>query len=207
MIKADGIKAFRGTMMITPYNGTPFEVTGDWVYRPNNCTWYCGMFSFPEKICVVKEDWTEGLVANPGLESGIAQVKKAPTVDAVPVEKLGNLGKYMMPYTGDPRGSMGMPGIFDPQKDALMMDTFEDVDGSVWRPVLEPVLQELLRRVNAMQVVRCKNCKQYDESETGSDCGLHVCRFHTDMSGGKKALFVEPMDFCSYGERKDDGKV
>jgi len=59
MIQADGIKAFRGTMKITPYNGTPYDITGDWVYRQNNRTWYCGGCSYPEKICEIVEDFTE----------------------------------------------------------------------------------------------------------------------------------------------------
>ena len=67
MIQVDGYKAFRGTMRITPYNknNEPFEVHGDWLYKPEYGCWYghveqYGPFvsSFGEKICKVVEDET-----------------------------------------------------------------------------------------------------------------------------------------------------
>ena len=42
-----------------------------------------------------------------------------------------------------------------------------------------------------LEVVRCKDCKHYDDFETHFDCN-HICGMD----------HVRPNDFCSYGERK-----
>lgn len=52
-------------------------------------------------------------------------------------------------------------------------------------------------------VVRCKDCKHYRNHPNG------LCYMHTEPYENKKgfkgdAVCVEPDDFCSYGERKDD---
>lgn len=57
--------------------------------------------------------------------------------------------------------------------------------------------------VAAVEVVRCKECKHYEEV-----CGEYTC-FHPKMEGGWNSeggenLRMNPMDFCSYGERKAD---
>lgn len=55
MITAEGYKAFRGILKITPKNDSiePFTMEGDWIYRPDTKCWYgCGR-SFPETICEV----------------------------------------------------------------------------------------------------------------------------------------------------------
>ena len=67
---------------------------------------------------------------------------------------LGKLGILMLPYEGCPRGHIGRmcPEGNENKttedntllKELLYMDTFKDVDGNVWRPVLEEVLQESL---------------------------------------------------------------
>lgn len=59
MICVEGYKAFRGTMRITPINGAaPFELRGDWLYKPEHDCWYgCGR-SFPAGICEIVEDET-----------------------------------------------------------------------------------------------------------------------------------------------------
>lgn len=43
--------------------------------------------------------------------------------------------------------------------------------------------------VDAVVVVRCKNCRSYNKPKTGW-CEVHLDREHPD-------------DFCSYGKRKD----
>ena len=49
--------------------------------------------------------------------------------------------------------------------------------------------------VDAVEVVRCKDCKY---SEWDCDCGLYLCLYHgCDWNNGDH--------FCSYGERKDNG--
>nr|DAE40155.1 MAG TPA: Protein transport protein Sec24B coat protein, vesicle transport.8A [Caudoviricetes sp.] len=45
--------------------------------------------------------------------------------------------------------------------------------------------------VDAVPVVRCKNCRSYNKPKTGW-CEVHLDREHPD-------------DFCSYGKRKDGG--
>jgi len=134
---------------------------------------------------------------NAGLERGLYSIVHAHAVDAVPVEKLGKLGKYMMPYTGDPRGHMEWSGIGDVRREALLMDTFEDVDGSIWRPVLETVLQELLKRAD---VVRCKDCKHCLLDLSGREA--HLCMRMENGFPVRKRRKAD--DFCSYGERKDN---
>lgn len=46
--------------------------------------------------------------------------------------------------------------------------------------------------VDAVPVVRCKDCKHYKPE--GYECGC-------DFAGGLS--YVKPDDYCSYGERKD----
>lgn len=67
MIKSENFKAFRGTMCITPPNPayTPYNLHGDWIYKPEYNCWYgCGR-SFAESLCKIVEDETDGtLTAN-----------------------------------------------------------------------------------------------------------------------------------------------
>ena len=59
MIKVDGYKAFRGVMKITPKceSVPPFELEGDWLYKPDTKCWYGKGQSFPEEICeIIKEN-------------------------------------------------------------------------------------------------------------------------------------------------------
>lgn len=63
MIYSEGYKAFRGTMRIVPKNSNtkPYELTADWLYKPEYQCWYgCGN-SFPEEICEVVTDMTTTL--------------------------------------------------------------------------------------------------------------------------------------------------
>lgn len=61
MIKVEGYKAFKGTMKITPNTVlvAPFEVKGDFLYKPEYDCWYDGSSSYPASICEVIEDLTE----------------------------------------------------------------------------------------------------------------------------------------------------
>ena len=59
MIKVDGYKAFRGVMKITPKceGVPPFELEGDWLFKPEFKCWYGKGQSFPEEICeIIKEN-------------------------------------------------------------------------------------------------------------------------------------------------------
>ncbi|MBQ5317489.1 MAG: hypothetical protein J6K17_00145 [Oscillospiraceae bacterium] len=58
MIKVEGYKAFHGVMKVKPKSNEiePFELTGDWLYKPDTGCWYGNGRSFVEEICeVVKE--------------------------------------------------------------------------------------------------------------------------------------------------------
>jgi hypothetical protein len=57
MIKVEGYRAFRGTMRITPKNGIkPFEITGDWLYKPEYKCWYGNGQSFVAECCEAVRD-------------------------------------------------------------------------------------------------------------------------------------------------------
>lgn len=45
--------------------------------------------------------------------------------------------------------------------------------------------------IDAIEVVRCKDCKYYDD-----ECPYPVCNYHEDN--------VKETDFCSRGERRED---
>lgn len=58
MIKVEGYKAFHGVMKIKPKHKAvkPFELEGDWLYKPDTGCWYGKGSSFSEEICeVIKE--------------------------------------------------------------------------------------------------------------------------------------------------------
>lgn len=60
MIKVEGFKAFRGVMLITPKPKELglFELSGDWLYKPDTNCWYGDGRSFHADICTVVEDST-----------------------------------------------------------------------------------------------------------------------------------------------------
>ncbi len=56
---------------------------------------------------------------------------------------------------------------------------------------------EFQKTIDAVPVVRCKDCKWYHDFET-----------HYDCANGYGIDYPKPDDFCSYGERKDgDGNT
>ena len=50
------------------------------------------------------------------------------------------------------------------------------------------LLIDVAPTVNAVPVVRCKDCNEYQDN-------FHWCKLHD--------VEMQPLDFCSYGERKD----
>ena len=52
--------------------------------------------------------------------------------------------------------------------------------------------------VDAVEVVRCKDCKYYEEKANSCFC------WHWDMASATEVPYVCELDFCSYGERKDN---
>lgn len=66
MINVEGYRAFHGTLRITPVmSKPPFELTGDFLYKPDTGCWYGLGKSFEEEVCEA--------------------IEEQPTADAVPV--------------------------------------------------------------------------------------------------------------------------
>ena len=68
------------------------------------------------------------------------------------VDRMGEFGKRFLQYSGDPRGIIGEAGyaesgdVIERAKELVMhYEPITDVDGNVWRPVLEDSLQLLIR--------------------------------------------------------------
>lgn len=96
---------------------------------------------------------TYGLGVMAGIAYAVQKVINIPAADVIETDRLGRVGRLMLPYKGCPRGPigrLGMAGGKTQDKKAILiaelccMDTFEDVDGNVWRPVQEEVLQEVV---------------------------------------------------------------
>lgn len=64
MIEVEGYRAFYGTMRITPKCSVPpFELTGDWLYKPSCDCWYGRGRSFGADICeIVSESTDDGKI-------------------------------------------------------------------------------------------------------------------------------------------------
>lgn len=56
-ITVEGYKAFRGTMKIRPKTAAvpSFELSGDWLYKPETGCWYGKGSSFAADICTIVE--------------------------------------------------------------------------------------------------------------------------------------------------------
>ena len=57
--------------------------------------------------------------------------------------------------------------------------------------------------VDAIPVVRCKDCKYYRNHPNGL-CYLHTEPKENERGYSGEAVCVEPDDFCSYGERMEE---
>lgn len=61
MIEVEGYKAFKGIMKIIPVcKLLPFLLEGDFLYKPDTKCWYHKGSSYPEEICKIMEDKTNG---------------------------------------------------------------------------------------------------------------------------------------------------
>lgn len=56
---------------------------------------------------------------------------------------------------------------------------------------------------DAVPVVRCKDCKYYRNHPNGL-CYLHTEPTENERRYSGEAVCVEPDDFCSYGERREE---
>ena len=62
---------------------------------------------------------------------------------------------------------------------------------------------------DVVEVVRCKDCKKWEQYENTSGAGYchnkKYCLTYGTMLERKFTPITNPDDFCSYGERKEDG--
>lgn len=75
------------------------------------------------------------------------------------------------------------------------------MDSLPWEESAQEMV-ESLTTVDAVEVVRCRDCTYYIEDQYGS-----VCYFHSQIESEDYPAFqvaMLPWDFCSYGERKDN---
>lgn len=82
----------------------------------------------------------------------------------------------------------------------------ETVWGTHWLNNNEKgIVQTLLRKlptVDAVQIVRCRDCAHWKNEH-----GYTFCKVHStlpDQYGPGATVYMEPEDFCSYGERRCD---
>ena len=86
-----------------------------------------------------------------------------------------------------------------------------DLDKDVWHycqmgipeeiPDIDQRCDSFKDRKSWVEVVRCKDCKHYDNSE-----GICWCKLNSKFYPGGFDWHAFPEDgFCSYGERKDNG--
>ena len=86
----------------------------------------------------------------------------------------------------------------------LEKDKHDEYTTGIWDGCLyDAKLIDEMPTVDAVQVVRCKDCKHYENV-----CGCYYC-FHPKMetgwnSEGGESLVMDAMDFCSYGERRSE---
>ena len=89
------------------------------------------------------------------------------------------------------------------KKFPIRIDHYDKVNGNEHFVLgIESVLEyaENLPTVDAVEVVRCKDCKHYDNSE-----GICWCELNSKFYPGGLDWHCFPEDgFCSYGERRTD---
>ena len=80
-----------------------------------------------------------------------------------------------------------------------MMDNTQSADKVLQGISLAEMEIEKLPSADVVEVVRCEHCLHWDDEKNGVYAGhfYHCC----DYNGEHK----EPCDFCSYGERREDG--
>ena len=82
-----------------------------------------------------------------------------------------------------------------------VFDIMHDKSGSVvWEQAIQ--LAEDIRKVDAVPVVRCKDCKHYKEGELLSP--NKFCFRLKDRNGEAIGYNFAEDGFCSYGERSED---
>ena len=86
-------------------------------------------------------------------------------------------------------------------------DVYEDYgDGTVDWGFGRKNIQDIINSIPAADVapvVRCKDCKYYRNHPNGL-CYLHTEPKENERGYSGEAICVEPDDFCSYGERREE---
>ena len=80
--------------------------------------------------------------------------------------------------------------------DRLLENPLHIHPGTSWQRGIDMAVAEafLMRPVDAVEVVRCKDCKHFG--------GHGACHCHAADENGTP-IFVREDDFCSYGERRE----
>lgn len=60
-----------------------------------------------------------------------------------------------------------------------------------WCPLVEVVMPNIIHWLNDIEIVRCKDCKWWDNHDGGERCTNEV-----------HLSWAKPENFCNYGERK-----
>ena len=92
----------------------------------------------------------------------------------------------------------------------LLYETAMDNDldiADIYEDIAEKRLNtwiELIPTVDAVEVVRCKDCKWYKESKHSELRPIRFCYRLRNNDGVPVGYNWDDNDFCSYGERKED---
>lgn len=120
-----------------------------------------------------------------------------PTVDAVEVVRCEKC-YFAIPYNEK--------WLLPKKNDCMWCKRYEDVRPLDWFcPDGERRTEDVPRVSDASpteHLVRCKDCEHYKPSE--ADPNRKVC-WRKDVDGFPVCYDFYPTDFCSYGERRDDG--
>ena len=86
-----------------------------------------------------------------GVEHAVTmrEIDEAPTIEAIPLERLGEFGKIFMDYKGCPRGAVGR-ACMPIEEEVLRMKVLIDIDGGKWIPVNAEALHELVEKYITM---------------------------------------------------------
>ena len=74
--------------------------------------------------------------------------------------------------------------------------------GMCYAPMQLQIVKDL-PAADVAEVVRCKDCKYYRNHPNGL-CYLHTEPKENERGYSGEAVCVEPDDFCSYGERREE---
>lgn len=87
------------------------------------------------------------------------EIARMPTVNAVPVERLGSLGKLLIDYKGCPRGQVGRACGVSMEEELTAMDPIIDVDGGKWIPVYADALYDFIEKFKKLvEIPDCTKC-------------------------------------------------